>query len=146
MRTIIGRCPQCGHVETFSDKDALFKKITGLLCYRLGCGHYAVIGMSNNPEEVELKAAQIVDGTLFLLQTEEQRKNIASHVEEYDTRIFDPRDGQLKESANPALILRNMLSIENSRPVPNRVDEIICDLANYCDSKGYSLDQCCDAG
>jgi hypothetical protein len=88
MTRIIGRCPQCGQEENFSEKDVLYKKLTGILCYKLGCGHYAVIEMSNRAGEVELKAVKIDNGTLCLIET---RKHLDLQVIENSLSDSTPK-------------------------------------------------------
>jgi hypothetical protein len=54
-------------------------------------------------------------------------------------KVFDPRDGEMKVSGNPALILRDLITRHNTLRLDRKDENTIIDLANYCDENVYIL-------
>ncbi len=49
--------------------------------------------------------------------------------------VFDPRDGQIKMTDNPALILRDVIAQGGAIALPADAEMKIIDLANFCEKR-----------
>ncbi len=77
----------------------------------------------------------------FMQKKHEERRTALGYViqpasepvEKIDTKIFDPRDGQMKETDNPALILRDILTHSGAIILPLAIEAKFIELSNYCE-------------